>query len=96
MNKALFSVVYYSPDQVKFENFSAVLKRAWLKTNNIFLPGDFNCNMKFFLTPNKTVPPLISVKLNQIFQLFNMQNVITTDTRVTPTSNTLTDYCHIM
>ena len=91
-NNALFSVVYRPPDQANFfENFSAVLERAWLKSNNIFLLGDFNCNMKLFLTSNETVAPLTSTKLNQIFELFNMQNVITTDTRVTPTSNTLID-----
>ena len=67
------------------------LERAWLKSNNIFLLGDFNCNMKLFLTSNETVAPLTSTKLNQIFELFNMQNVITSDTRVTPTSNTLID-----
>lgn len=94
MNNALFSIAYCPPDQVNFfENVSAVLERAWLKTNNIFLLGDFNCNMKFFLTPNETVhvAPLISIKLHQIFELFDMQNVITTDTRVTPNSNTLID-----
>ena len=87
-NNALFSVVYRPPDQV---NFSAELERAWLKSNNIFLLGDVNCNMKLFLTPNETVAPLTSAKLNQTFELFNMQNVITADTRVTPTSNTLID-----
>ena len=47
--------------------------------------------MKPLLTPNETAAPFNSIKLKQIFELFNMQNVITRDTRVTPTSNTLID-----
>jgi len=79
-NNALFSVLYRPPDQQDFfENFSAVLEEAWLKSNNIFLLGD------------STAAPLNSIKLKQIFELFNKQNVITNDTRVTPTSNTLID-----
>ena len=89
-NNALFSVVYRPPDQQDFfQNFSAVLEAAWLKSNNIFLLGDFNCNMKPLLTTNETAAPLTSIKLKQIFELFNMQNVITRDIRMTPTSSTL-------
>ena len=89
---ALFSVVYRPPDQQDFfENFSAVLEAAWLKSNNIYLLGDFNCNMKSRLTPNETAAPLNSKKLKQIFELFNMQNVIIRDTRVTPASSSLID-----
>lgn len=41
-NNALFSVVYRPPDQQDFfENFSAVLEAAWLKSNNIFSTGRF-------------------------------------------------------
>ena len=91
-NSVLFSVVYRPPDHYDFfEKFNSVLERAWLKSASIFLLGDFNCDQKYFVTPVDISPPTSSVKLNQTFEMFNMQNVITTDTRVTPTSSTLID-----
>ena len=47
--------------------------------------------MKPLLTTNETVAPQTSIKLKNFFEFFNMQNVITRDTRVTPTSSTLID-----
>ena len=73
---ALLSVVHRPPDSNDFfENFNTVLERAWLKSANIFLLGDFNCNVKYSLAPAETSLQNSSTKLHKIFEMFNMQNI---------------------
>lgn len=80
----LFSVLYRPPDAGDFFNLIASpLEKAWLKSSNIVLLGDFNCD--FF------VQELNTNKLQSIFNAFNMQNVITEPTRTSATSSTLID-----
>ena len=44
---ALFSVMYRPPNDMKFFDFiMSPLERSWLKTSNIILLGDFNCDLK--------------------------------------------------
>ena len=44
---ALFSVMYRPPIDRKFFDFiMSPLERSWLKTSNIILLGDFNCDLK--------------------------------------------------
>ena len=38
-NSALFSVVYF------FEDVYELLEKAWMRTSNIFMIGDFNCDL---------------------------------------------------
>ena len=86
----LFSVMYRPPDASQFfDLISFPLEKAWLKTSNIVLLGDFNCDFKLWkgysgLSTN-------AEKLRSIFEMFNMQNVVTENTRVTPTSSSLLD-----
>ena len=91
---SLFSVVYRSELETPnfFENFKNVLEKAWLKTDNIFVLGDLNCCM--LEAQNNTNSASISTKtkkLLNIFEDFNMVNVITDPTRITCTSESLID-----
>ena len=44
-SSVLFSVIYRPPDASEFFDLvSATLEKAWLKTSNIVLLGDFNCD----------------------------------------------------
>ena len=90
----LFSVMYRPPDFNKFfDLISSPLEKAWLKSSNIFLLGDFNCNL--LIEGNQESNTNISNaninKLRSIFEMFNMQNVIQEATRLTITSSTLID-----
>jgi len=65
------------------------LEKAWLKTPNIVLLGDFNCDFKLWngysgLSTN-------AEKIRSIFEMFNVQNVVIENTRVTPTSSSFLD-----
>ena len=43
----LFAVIYRTPDDCTFfDHIVSVLEKAWLKTSNIVLLGDFNCDFK--------------------------------------------------
>jgi len=56
-----------------------------LKTSNTVLLGDFNCDFKLW---NRY--PRLSTnaeKLRSIFEMFNKQNVVTENTRVSPTKS---------
>ena len=62
------------------------LEKAWLKSSCIILLGDFNCDFSTREDCNGN-----STKLCSIFEMFNMENVIKTATRITLTSRTLID-----
>ena len=90
----LFSVIYrselYSPNF--FTNLQDVMEKAWMKTDNIVLLRDLNCNLlrvnecsSFSDLQTKTR------NLLHIFDVFNMQNVIKEATRITPSTETLID-----
>ena len=84
---ALFSVMYRLPDDNDF--FSLIeqsLEKAWLKSSCIILLGDFNCDFSTREDWNGN-----GAKLRSIFEMFNMENVIQTATRITLTSRTLID-----
>ena len=90
----LFSVMYRPPDFNQFfDLISSPLEKAWFKSSNIFLLGDFNCNL--LIEGNQESDTNISNaninKLRSIFEMFNMQNVIQEATRLTITSSTLID-----
>ena len=68
------------------------MEKAWMKTDNIVLLGDLNCNLlrvnecsSFSDLQTKTR------NLLHIFYVFNMQNVIKEATRITPSTETLID-----
>ena len=84
---ALFAVMYRPPDADHFFDLvNSLLEKAWLKSSNIFLMGDFNCDFstKGLLSANTS-------KLPSIFEMFNMENVIQEATRQTITSSSLID-----
>lgn len=62
------------------------LEKAWLKSSCIILLGDFNCDFSTREDWNGN-----SAQLRSIFEMFNMENVIKTATRITLTSRTLID-----
>ena len=82
--------MYRPPDASQFfDLIGSPLEKAWLKTSKNVLLGDFNCDFKLWngysgLSTN-------SEKLRSIFEMFNMQNVVIENTRVTPTSSCLLD-----
>ena len=85
----LFSVMYRLPNNRKlFDLIMSPLEKAWLKMSNIILLGDFNCNLKSIST-TKCDPT--AVKLIQIFDALNLQNIVQEPTRETPLSSTLID-----
>ena len=84
---ALFAVMYRPPDADHFFDLvNPLLEKAWLKSSNIFLMGDFNCDFstKGLLSANTS-------KLPSIFEMFNMENVIQEATRQKITSSSLID-----
>ena len=64
------------------------LEKAWLKTSNIIFLEDFNCDLKSIST-TKCDPT--AVKLLQIFDALNLQNIVQEPTKETPLSSTLID-----
>ena len=81
----LFAVMYRPPDDNNFFNvINTILERAWLKSSNIFLFGDLNCDYSDCRNTNRA-------KLQCIFNSVNMHNVITNPTRSTMESSTLID-----
>ena len=90
----LFSVMYRPPDANHFfDLIGAPLEKAWLKSSNIFLLGDFNCDFQTQAVSAGNSEPrgTGSGKLQSIFESFNMQNVVQEATRTTNTSSTLID-----
>ena len=90
----LFGVVYRS-ERLSinfFDNLHFILEKAWMKSSNIFLLGDLNCDLlgareRTDITDNNH----IKRKLLDLFDLFGMQNVVNERTRVTPTTQSLID-----
>ena len=85
-NSVLLSVMYRSELEAPnfFEDVYEQLEKAWMKTSNIFLIGDFNCDL---LEINNAMPKEKHTKtkrLLSLLQLFNMQNVVKEATRITP------------
>ncbi|KAK2547179.1 hypothetical protein P5673_033005 [Acropora cervicornis] len=73
------------PDDNNFFNIiNIILEIAWLKSSNIFLLGDLNCDYSDCRNTNRA-------KLQCIFDSVNMHNVITNPTRNTMESSTLID-----
>ncbi|XP_068689637.1 uncharacterized protein [Montipora foliosa] len=64
------------------------LEKAWLKTSNIILLGDFNCDLKSISTTKRDPT---AVKLLHIFDALNLQNIVQEPTRETPSSSTIID-----
>ena len=63
-----------------------IMKKAWMKTDNIVLLGDLNVECSSFSNlQTKTRNSLL------IFYAFNVQNVIKEATRITPSTETLID-----
>lgn len=87
---ALFAVLYRPPyDNKFFDSVRIPLEKAWLKTSNIFLLGDINCDL---CTVNYSAYSVTNkYKLQSIMDNFNMHNVITEPTRRTITSCILID-----
>ena len=76
-----------TPDDRKFVDLiMSPLEKAWLKTSNIILLGDFNCDLKSIST-TKCDPT--AIQLLQIFDALNLQNIVQEPTRGTPLSSTL-------
>ena len=80
----------YSPNFLT--NLQEVIEKAWMKTNNIVLLEDLNCNLlgvnecsSFSDLQTKTR------NLLHIFYAFNIQNVTKEATRITPSTETLID-----
>ena len=66
------------------------LEKAWLRSENIFLLGDFNCHFSFQGDPDNILHRN-TIKLRSIFESFNMHNMIQEATRSTISSRTLLD-----
>ena len=84
---ALFSVMYRPPDDnYFFRLIEQSLEKAWLKSACTILLGDFNCDFSTREDCNRN-----STKLRLIFEMFYIENVIKTATRITLTSRTRID-----
>jgi hypothetical protein len=93
-NSILFAGMYRPPDANNFfDILGLTLEKAWLKSSNIVLLGDFNCDFSN-RDLNETAEFVTNTnarKLRLIFDMFNMQNVVKEFTRTTTTSGTLID-----
>lgn len=83
--------MYRPPDACDFfDHIGPTLEKAWLKSSNIILLGDFNCDL--LNRGNPEIPVHTNAeKLCSVFDLFGMQNVVQEATRTTITSRTLID-----
>jgi len=83
---ALFFVIYRAPDDNDFfDRFQKQLESTWLRSSHIFLLGDLNCDLNLnTASRNKNAANLLS-----IFDALNLENTITSPTRVTPTCESL-------
>lgn len=78
----LFAVMYRPPDDNNFFNVvNTILEKAWLKSSNIFLLGDQNCDYN----DCGQAPAVVTnrAKLQCILDNVNMYNVINDPTRNT-------------
>lgn len=88
----LFSVIYRRPDDRQFLDLIEIpQEKAWLKTSNIVLPGDFNCDLGIQDGIFEALLNTNTAQLCSIFDMFHMQNVIIQDTGVTLTSRSWID-----
>ena len=92
----LLSVIYRPPDapRASYDLIAEALEKAWLKTTNIVLLGDFNCDFLCPTDADGATQPALGMKaacLQSVFDSFNMHNVILEATRVTLSSCTLID-----
>ena len=80
---ALFSVMYRPPDRYDFfDKIYDPLEKAWTKSSNIFLLGDFNCNFAQNANTESGLEACGNTKkLLNIFQMFDLNNVINETTR---------------
>ena len=75
----LFSVVYRPPDANQFfDLIRSPREKAWLKTSNMVLLGEFNCDLKF--SNDDCGLRTNAGKLCSIFKMFNLQNIVTENT----------------
>ena len=73
---ALFSANYRPPDDnLFFERINTPLEKAWLRSENIFLLGDLNCDFSFQGDPDN-IQHRNTIKLRSIFESFNLHNMI--------------------
>ena len=89
----LFSVIYRSELKCPnfFESAYEILVKAWLKTDHIFLMGDFNCDLLSTLSNPRPDVQNKTRKLLNLFEQFDMQNIVDEPTQVTPQTKTLID-----
>ena len=68
------------------------MEKAWMKTDNIVLLGDLNCNL-LGVNERSSFSGLQTKTRNllQIFDVFNMQNVIKEAKRIASSTETLSD-----
>ena len=81
----LFSVIYRSKLECPnfFESAYAILEKAWLKADHILWLGDFNCYvLNSFSNPRQDIKNKARKLLN-LFEQFDIQNIIDEPTRVT-------------
>ena len=81
----LFSIIYRSELECPnfFESAYAILEKSWLKADHIFWLGDFNCDvLNSFSNPRQDIKNKARKLLN-LFEQFDMQNIIDEPTRVT-------------
>ena len=62
-----------------------------MKTDHIFLMGDFNCDLLSTLSSPKPDVQNKTRKLLDLFEQFDMQNIVDEPTRLTPQTETLID-----
>ena len=77
-------------DELFFDRIGSPLEKAWLRSSNIFLLGDFNCDLSLKATQDNALLRNTG-KLLSIFEMFNMHNVIQEATISAITSSTLLD-----
>ena len=90
----LFGVVYRS-ERLSinfFDNQHFTLEKAWMKSSNIFLLGDLNCDLLGARERTDLIDNNHKTrKLLNLLDLFSMQNVVNEPTRVTPSTQSLID-----
>ena len=93
MRDALFAVAYRSDLEAPnfFNDLNEVLEKAWLKSNNIFLLTDTNCDLLHLVSNPGIAVPSKTSKLSNIFDSFSLHNVINKPTRITLSSQSLFD-----
>lgn len=90
---ALFSVIYRSELECPnfFEDIYGVFKKAWMESDTIILLGDFNCDLLGIDSKTGSEIHPKTRRLLTLFQLFDMQNIVSKPTRITLGSSTLID-----